>query len=149
MINEEYKNYLNSYHWKNLRRFMYERYDRCYFCYSKKNLNVHHTKYKGKKGKSVLFNENPRTLLVLCNDCHQKWHSLVKNKVYDLNFYREVKRLFKINRSLEKSFNLAKINILSTVKREKPKKVVKEVTYVLKKIDGKWETVSINGDILG
>jgi predicted HNH restriction endonuclease len=72
-----YSDYLKTGHWlaikkKKLRqtRFM------CEECGGKERLQVHHKRYKNNKGKSILYNERMRDLIVLCENCHKRIHLL-------------------------------------------------------------------------
>ncbi|MDB1924049.1 HNH endonuclease [Clostridium tertium] len=65
----EYQEYLNSPHWKETRLKALKRAgNRCQLCSSTNNLNVHHNTYKNKG------NEDLKDLVVLCRDCHAKFH---------------------------------------------------------------------------
>lgn len=69
---EEYKEYLNSDHWKQIRLKALDRAgNRCQLCSSTNNLNVHHNTYKNRG------NEDLKDLVVLCRDCHMKFHDKV------------------------------------------------------------------------
>lgn len=66
----EYKEYLESDHWQDIRSKALERADnKCQLCSSKINLNVHHNTYKNRG------NENLTDLVVLCRECHAKFHN--------------------------------------------------------------------------
>lgn len=65
--------YLESAHWKHIRKIMLRRANyRCQLCNNKDILNVHHRTYKNKG------NENYADLIVLCKSCHRTYHQ--KNK---------------------------------------------------------------------
>ena len=69
---EEYKEYLNSDHWKQIRLKALDRAgNRCQLCSSTDNLNVHHNTYKNRG------NEDLKDLVVLCRECHAKFHDKV------------------------------------------------------------------------
>ena len=69
---EEYKEYLNSPHWKEIRLKALDRAgNRCQLCSSIDNLNVHHNTYKNRG------NEDLKDLVVLCRECHSKFHDKV------------------------------------------------------------------------
>ena len=71
-MNKAYKEYLNSPHWRETRKAALERaWYRCQLCNSEKNLNVHHNNY------DRLWYESPRDLIVLCSDCHAKFHDII------------------------------------------------------------------------
>lgn len=66
----EYKEYLKSDHWQDIRTQALERADnKCQLCSSKINLNVHHNTYKNRG------NEKLTDLVVLCRECHAKFHN--------------------------------------------------------------------------
>ena len=67
---ERYHEYLKSDQWKELRLAkLIDSGDRCQLCNSPKQpLNVHHRTY------DRVFNELPEDLIVLCGDCHSKFH---------------------------------------------------------------------------
>ena len=53
----------------------------CIVCGSDSNLNIHHRQYhiNARTGQFVQpWNYNPRYLITLCNECHQKGHSKFK-----------------------------------------------------------------------
>lgn len=65
----EYQEYLNSDHWKEIRLKALNRAgNRCQLCSSRGSLNVHHNTYKNKG------NEDLKDLVVLCRECHAKFH---------------------------------------------------------------------------
>ena len=69
----EYKEYLNTPHWKFTRDCAIEYYgDNCCLCGSAAEINVHHRNYDNKG------NEKMQDLIVLCNDCHSKFHGIEK-----------------------------------------------------------------------
>ena len=69
---EEYQEYLKSDHWKEIRLKALDRAgNRCQLCSSTDNLNVHHNTYKNRG------NEDLKDLVVLCRNCHEKFHDIV------------------------------------------------------------------------
>jgi len=64
-----YKEYLQTEHWKNIRKKVLAkaRY-KCQLCNNKNNLHVHHNTYENRG------NERLEDLIVLCEDCHTKFH---------------------------------------------------------------------------
>ena len=69
---DNYNEYLNSNHWKNIRKIKIEESGcKCQLCGSYKNLNVHHNNYDN------LFMEDMNDLIVLCESCHKKFHDIV------------------------------------------------------------------------
>ena len=71
-----YKNYLESKHWKKTRAKFIERphHQYCYVCLSIIDLHVHHKKYRTRDGKPILFNETGGQLVRLCSECHNNLH---------------------------------------------------------------------------
>lgn len=70
----KYRDYLNTDHWRNFRRRIYEKRKICQNCGGKdKKLNIHHIVYSR-------FNETEDEVIVLCQDCHFKLHSKKKWK---------------------------------------------------------------------
>ena len=64
-----YEEYLQSSHWKTLRKIMLESAGwKCKLCEAKGNLHVHHLNYEN------LGEELISDLVVLCNPCHRKIH---------------------------------------------------------------------------
>ena len=90
MNKTEYKKYLNSKHWLDVRkRYKESKLNKgcCYCCKRKNNLNLHHKTYK-RVGK-----ENIDDLMFLCQECHTKEHKkLNDNKV---NKKKKKKKSFK------------------------------------------------------
>lgn len=70
-----YLDYLQTTHWQEIKEKTYTPNSKCHFCHTKEKLNIHHRRYRS-GGKSVLFHEQPRHLLVLCQNCHHDWHSI-------------------------------------------------------------------------
>ncbi len=64
----EYKEYLRSKNWKQIRSDIITERGKCERCGSKEHLQVHHKTYKN------IFNELPTDLEVLCSRCHKKHH---------------------------------------------------------------------------
>lgn len=68
----EFKEYLNSPHWKEIRlKALARSGNRCQLCSSTDNLNVHHNTYRNRG------NEDLKDLVVLCRNCHEKFHDIV------------------------------------------------------------------------
>lgn len=67
-----YKEYLQTDHWKNLRKSKLKQSGfKCQLCSSNKELHVHHNTYE-RKGYEYLSD-----LVVLCGNCHAKFHDVV------------------------------------------------------------------------
>lgn len=65
-----YEAYLQSPHWKSLRRRVLQRDQwRCRLCGRKKDLQVHHDRY------TDLLSEDIRYLKTMCRKCHERIHS--------------------------------------------------------------------------
>lgn len=74
---EGYHNFLNSYHWKKLRRQRLKKHNYCQICFSKENLNIHHYSYKN------TYRANKKAIkdtTVLCRSCHQIVHDIQKER---------------------------------------------------------------------
>lgn len=68
-----YQKYLKEEYWINLRSKILKRDNyECKKCKSKKNLQIHHKKYRG------FYKELPKDLITLCNMCHRYEHSYIK-----------------------------------------------------------------------
>lgn len=88
----EYKKYLNSSHWKEVKaRYRQSKLiQECYICGSKNKIHLHHKSYKR------IGNENLNDLIPLCEKCHSLVHFKLKQsnsqKVNLWNIARKVKR---------------------------------------------------------
>lgn len=67
----DYKEYLQSDHWKKVSREYRQKYGKCQLCGTTGKLNVHHNNYE------CLYNETDKDLIVLCEDCHKKFHDKI------------------------------------------------------------------------
>lgn len=87
----DYKSYLQSEHWKNIRQRHYEDENnrRCCLCGSRENLQVHHKFYRKQSYGSVLGRENEvkNLLCTLCSSCHHLWHKHHNNLKIKKNVY--------------------------------------------------------------
>jgi hypothetical protein len=71
-VSEEYKNYLQSDHWRSFRLHILDFWDySCSLCMSKKNLEVHHRTYVR------LWKEKYSDCVCLCKRCHKKHHRVM------------------------------------------------------------------------
>lgn len=71
---ERYYEYLQSPEWDFLRKAKLREADhRCQLCNASKTLHVHHRTYDN------VFHERLQDLIALCEDCHEKFHSVVKD----------------------------------------------------------------------
>ena len=59
----------------------------CRICRNGEFLDVHHRRYY-KKGKNILFNENPGDLALLCRECHFLFHQ----------YFDPIKKKYKMKR---------------------------------------------------
>ena len=76
MTREKYQEYLQSDHWKDLRRMKLEQSGReCKICGSKKDIEVHHLQYHN------IYDVCLGDLLVLCRYCHNIHHAFKTNKI--------------------------------------------------------------------
>ena len=66
-----YDDYIKSPQWRQIRAMMLNKYGKCQLCSSTKNLEVHHNSYDhiGEE------KEHLEDLVVLCHDCHSKFHN--------------------------------------------------------------------------
>ena len=100
-MTDEYKNYLLSSEWLNLKIDIFAKRGRkCERCNRTHKLSIHHLTYDN------IFNENPDDLIILCEKCHMKEHNIIKFKkgkpVKQLSLAQKVqlkkqKRLRKLN----------------------------------------------------
>lgn len=66
---EYHKRVLKGSHWKSLKlQAIHRAGNRCQLCNAKGRLHVHHRTYEN------IGNESLNDLIVLCNDCHEKFH---------------------------------------------------------------------------
>lgn len=131
---------------------MYRKYKHCFFCGSRKKLNIHHTTYLKKDGKSILFKEQQGNLIVLCNRCHNEWHKINGKKMYSKNTYEDIKAFYLVNKDLRLACDqlkkLHRMNEISVCKPQTKIQPKRKITYTLKKINGRWETIDLEGNIL-
>lgn len=73
----EYKDYLETPHWKSIRRKMYEKYRACQNCGAKRGLDIHHN-----KGYKNIGHEKLSELRILCRECHYRAHRLKKGVLH-------------------------------------------------------------------
>lgn len=69
---ESYKDYLKTYDWNETRKVVLKETNyKCQLCGAKNvKLNVHHNTYEN------IGNEHREDLIVLCDDCHKKFHNI-------------------------------------------------------------------------
>ena len=67
-----YKEYLQTNHWKQIRKkaLKFAKY-RCQLCNSNNQLHTHHRSYVN------LGCEKPKDVIVLCSECHGKFHDIL------------------------------------------------------------------------
>lgn len=65
-----YNEYLQTEHWRTISKEYKDKYGKCQLCGSTKGLNVHHNNY------DCLFHETDKDLIVLCSECHKKFHDI-------------------------------------------------------------------------
>lgn len=76
MNQDEYKEYLKTDHWIELREKARKRDgNRCRLCDSSEDLNVHHRTYDN------LGSEKVGDLTTLCKSCHEKFHDIDSSEV--------------------------------------------------------------------
>jgi len=89
-MNPSYEKYLQSDHWKALRRKKHKqarrkgKHSRCAVCAATDRLDVHHVRYKR------LYNVKTKDLRILCRACHDAVHELL-----DMGFRRKGSRYSK------------------------------------------------------
>ena len=71
---DTYTLYLQTDHWKSLRKKKLNKNPTCEICGNEAS-EVHHTKYTDEKG-SILYREDLNVLKSLCRDCHRETHSI-------------------------------------------------------------------------
>ena len=113
-----YKNYLKSDHWKKLRERKISGSPFCFICHLEKNLHVHHKSYKR------LYQENIKSLKVLCNRCHHDVHFNKEGKQVNMS---ESNSRFNRLRNMYKRIRKAE----SIMTRFRQSKREKEPKYVL------------------
>lgn len=72
-----YAQYLQSEHWKDVRKRFWNsklHNNSCYACGNKNNLQVHHKTYKR------IGHEKLNDFLLLCDDCHKETHQIEKER---------------------------------------------------------------------
>lgn len=66
----QYHRYLNSWHWRIMRQIkLWLSGHKCQLCASRHRLEVHHNTYER------VGRESLNDLVVLCRQCHQKYHN--------------------------------------------------------------------------
>ncbi len=73
-MNKGYQIYLQTDHWKQLRKKKIKSKRRCFVCRSTQNLHVHHLEYRH------LYDVKSIDLKVMCRRCHFLAHDLVKER---------------------------------------------------------------------
>ena len=96
MNKNEYRNYLQSNHWKEIKeRYRNSKFKKnCYICHSPNNLDLHHKTYER------LGNEFLRDLIYLCRRCHELTHDFFNES------QNKKKGLFSASRKLKSSLGL-------------------------------------------
>jgi 5-methylcytosine-specific restriction endonuclease McrA len=116
MTKKEYQDLLKDKRWSKKRKRILAR-DRhtCTQCESHLYLQVHHLYY--------IKNNNPwdypdKALVVLCDDCHEKWHSQYKAEIHvkDIKEYRQIPKK-KVKKSID-----GYLNHLRALKKKKKNK---------------------------
>lgn len=79
IINMQYKDFLNTVYWKAIRQYKLNKANhKCTICNSTKKLNVHHKTYD-RHGLEHIPQVADEDLIVLCGDCHAKFHDKLVN----------------------------------------------------------------------
>lgn len=75
----DYLEYLQTNHWRQTKEKALSYYSyQCTVCGGKKNLNVHHKRYKDASGETVWFREKLEDLSVLCAEHHGQFHNTLE-----------------------------------------------------------------------
>ena len=133
-MNNYYTNYITSSEWFSLRRKVFKMYGKyCRRCNSIRKLHVHHKTYE-RLGKECIETD----LVVLCNKCHDKYHSKYKHtsiETTDLFIENYQKKIFTPKKKKAKK----DIKLIVKPNKERQKKV-QELKNLLgnKKIE-KWQ----------
>ena len=90
-----YKSYLHTKHWREIRKKKLLKTPICQVCNNQTGLHVHHKKYKY-KGKSILFKERVEDLITLCNSCHRLIHIYFGTSMKKIN-----KKILRVRRLME------------------------------------------------
>lgn len=134
-MNNYYTNYITSPEWFNVRTKVFNLYGRyCIRCKSSRKLHVHHKTYER------LGHENIETdLVVLCNKCHDKYHSKYKHTSIETTNLFINKKLDKIKKTKSNKEIKKEAKLIFKPNKERQKKV-NELKSLLgnKKIE-KWE----------
>ena len=79
--NMDYRYFLNTPYWDGVRNYKLKKSKyRCQLCGNKGVLNVHHKNYEN-HGREHIKSVADSDLIVLCKDCHEKFHDKLDNKV--------------------------------------------------------------------
>ena len=77
----DYRDFLNTPYWDGVRNYKLKKSKyRCQLCGNKGVLNVHHKTYEN-HGREHIKSVADSDLIVLCKDCHKKFHDKLNNKV--------------------------------------------------------------------
>jgi hypothetical protein len=146
----EYKDYLNTTHWKNLREIIITKRKCCCICESTKILNVHHLTYTN------LWFEKDKDLVLLCQDCHYKLHKQLNKKKRKISLKsfskqyikKQKKHINRLKKELirkQNKINWIKINTRSRKLNNKlkifdlePNRALK-IMEILENLNNKWE----------
>lgn len=112
---ETYKEYLQSEHWKDIKKRFYKsklNKHKCYVCGNRYDLHLHHKSYK-RLGEERLWD-----LVQLCGRCHKQAHALLNQAREKGN---ETVNLWNVARKLKRKKRGVKQNKSSKPKRKKKK----------------------------
>ncbi len=119
-----YQTYLQSDHWKEIRKLHYKnvKNSSCYICGSKENLNVHHRRYFRKSSGNVLFHEQNRmhVLVTLCSDCHSTWHKYQDKRIFKPKFKDRILHLISLGYSKHEAIKLCSGRFYKEAKNTQP-----------------------------
>ena len=109
----EYKEYLKTDHWKQLRASKYTKPRKCGICGGCENLQVHHLNYKD------LISVSTSDLRVLCKRCHFLAHDLFNNGKIKFKSDNHHSRFNIIKAAVKKELGISKINMFNNKKYDR------------------------------
>lgn len=93
MNKSEYRDYLKSDHWQNLRLRKLKRTTGCFICHKPESPEIHHIRYKN------LTDVNQHDLKRLCASCHELFHAF-KNEHPNDKFEWTIRRVRQHNKQI-------------------------------------------------
>lgn len=107
---ELYSDYLKSKHWEDFKNMIYSLYPYCFYCKTKKYLNIHHLTYENRG------NEQVEDVIVLCKLHHLMLHRKLLT-LSDIEFTMDTRTVYKKLSLRKKLHSLTVIDgsLISTV----------------------------------